>query len=192
MCVNLLFQQPPLICLNIQNAYVYAHRRKMRRVATLLNLVVFACSLEFKTQVDVQWHLRQLALSIRISSISRDEIQFSLCAPGCQSLYYQRKVWRGVADQQTLESNTPRGVSGHLRQLALSIRISSFSRDKIQFSSCAPGCCCQSLLHPRKVLRGVPDRQIVFGPCFSSISRDEIQFSMCAPGCQSSFHPRKV
>ena len=32
---------------------IYAHRRKMRRVATLLNLVVFACSLEFKTQVDV-------------------------------------------------------------------------------------------------------------------------------------------
>ena len=32
---------------------IYAHRRKMQRVATLLNFVVFACSLEFKTQVDV-------------------------------------------------------------------------------------------------------------------------------------------
>ena len=79
---------------------IYAHRRKMRRVATLLNLVVFACSLEFKTQVDVQWHLRRLALSIHISSISRDEIQFSLCAPGCQSPLHPRKVWKGVTDRQ--------------------------------------------------------------------------------------------
>ena len=37
---------------------------------------------------------------IHISSISRGKIQFSLCAPGCQSPFHQRKVWRGVIDIQ--------------------------------------------------------------------------------------------
>ena len=166
----------------------------MQRVATLLNFVVFACSLEFKTQAYVQWHLRQLALSIRILSISRDEIQFSLCAPACQSPFHPRKVFLFVCSRVHSLSRMV-----YVVHTCLTNQIGICRGPN---GPCTPstikGCIAEWLVKPIPVkdlyrnnlpLVIYPRPQVIH---ISSISRGKIQFSLCAPGCQSPFHQRKV